>query len=164
MLMVTNDQMLWNIGHNSLVILQKMLCESVYYEVNVYSSLASLRWIYRDEDLEPVEPVLKPGEKLHVPVYHDESTCHSNELRCRVWVQNGKMPLRKKGEGRAIHISDFIVEQAGRIALNEEQQQFNAQLPTDQRLTTTDAPEVIYLGKNSDGWWNMERLIAQVCS
>jgi hypothetical protein len=27
------------------------------------------------------------------------------------------MPLCKKGEGRAIHISDFIVEQTGQIAL-----------------------------------------------
>ena len=128
---------------------------------NIYISFR-LRRIYRDEDLEPIEPLLKPGEKLHVPIYHDESICCSNELRRRVWVQEGKMPPRKKGEGRAIHISDFIVEQTGRLSLNEEQCAFNETLPPSQRLTVTDVREIIYPGKNSDGWWNMERLIAQV--
>ena len=69
------------------------------------------------------------------------------------------MPLRKKGEGHAIHISDFIVEQTGRIALSERLQQENTDLPVEQHLTHTDAHEIIYPGKNNDGWWNMERFI-----
>jgi len=117
---------------------------------------SSLRRIYQDEDLEPIEPTLGLGDKLHVSIYHDESICRSNELRCRVWVRNGKMPLRKKGEGCAIHISDFIGEQTGRLVLNEAQCRTNSQLPAGEQLTTTDAREIIYPGKNSDGWWNME--------
>ncbi|KIJ30893.1 hypothetical protein M422DRAFT_267500 [Sphaerobolus stellatus SS14] len=72
------------------------------------------------------------------------------------------MPLRKKGDGRAIHVSDFIVEQTGRLVLNEEQRNFNDNLPVNERLPTTDAREIIYPGKNYDGWWNMESLIAQI--
>ncbi|KIJ25047.1 hypothetical protein M422DRAFT_274056 [Sphaerobolus stellatus SS14] len=94
----------------------------------------------QDEDLEPIEPSLPPGEKLHIPVYHDE----------------------KKREGHAIHISDFIIEQTGCITLNEEQLQFNNQLLPGQKLEFTDAQEIMYPSKNSDGWCNMEKLIVQV--
>lgn len=72
------------------------------------------------------------------------------------------MPLRKKSEGRAIHISDFIVEQTGRIALSEEQVKENLALPPREQLQHSDAREIIYPGKNHDGWWNMERLVSQV--
>ncbi|KAF8587728.1 hypothetical protein K439DRAFT_1652205 [Ramaria rubella] len=123
---------------------------------------ASLRQTYTDEALEPIEPTLGPGDRLHVPVYHDESICRSNALWRRVWVRNGRMPLRKKGEGHAIHISDFVVEHTGRIVLNEEQRQINNKLPPHLQLQHMDAQEIIYPGKNNDGWWNMERLIVQV--
>ncbi|KIJ27974.1 hypothetical protein M422DRAFT_270825 [Sphaerobolus stellatus SS14] len=123
---------------------------------------AHLRCIYRDEELEPIEPSLPPGEKLHIPVYHNESICHSNELWHQVWVREGRMPLRKKGEGCTIHILGFIIEQTGCIALNKEQLQLNNQLPPGQKLEFTDAREIMYPGKNSDGWWNMEKLIVQV--
>ncbi|KAG1747174.1 uncharacterized protein EDB91DRAFT_1079789 [Suillus paluster] len=67
---------------------------------------------YQDEDLEPVEPVLAHGEKLHIPIMHDK-----------------KMPLQKKGHGHAIHVSNFIVEQTGRLVLSEAQLHQNATLP-----------------------------------
>ncbi|KZT23214.1 hypothetical protein NEOLEDRAFT_1069814, partial [Neolentinus lepideus HHB14362 ss-1] len=121
-----------------------------------------LRRTYSDDNLEPIDPILGPGERLHVPLPHDESIVRSNELRRRVWIKDGRMPLRKKGQGRAIHISDFIVEQTGRLCLSEQQLAENAALPPGQRLECTDAREIIYPGKNHEGWWNMERLIAQV--
>ncbi|KIJ46611.1 hypothetical protein M422DRAFT_164849 [Sphaerobolus stellatus SS14] len=142
-------------GHERADVLLGYLDFGSYFDL----ILISLRRIYKDKDLEPIEPTLAVGEKLHIPVFHDESICRSNDLRRRVWVREGRMPLRKKGEGRAIHISDFIVEQTGRIILNEEQRKLNEQLPVDQRLAVTDARKIIYPGKNSDGWWNMEKLI-----
>jgi len=45
-----------------------------------------LRHTYTDDTLEPVEPQLEPGERLHVPVPHDETIYCSNELHCRVYV------------------------------------------------------------------------------
>lgn len=73
------------------------------------------------------------------------------------------MPLRKKGQGRAIHVSDFIVEETGHLCLSEVQCKENAALPPDQKLECTDAREIMYPGKNYEGWWNMEKLVAQVC-
>lgn len=109
-----------------------------------------------------MEPTLGPREKLHVPVMHDESIFRANELRRRVYVTKGKMPLRKKGQGHAIHVSDFIVEQTGRLTLSEEQLHRNDTLPDDQRLSCTDSREIIYPGKNHDGFWTNENLMKQV--
>ena len=72
------------------------------------------------------------------------------------------MPLRKKGNGRSLHVSDFIVEEFGRLHLSEEQIQEQRTLPLSQQLKAFDARVIIYPGKNFDGWWNAERLLAQV--
>jgi hypothetical protein len=118
--------------------------------------------MYQDEDLEPIEPTLGPGEKLHIPVPHDELILRLNALQRRVWVREGKMLLCKKGHGHAIHISDFIVEETGQLVLTAEQLQENAALPEGERLTCTDMCENIYPGKNHEGWWNTKWLITQV--
>jgi len=74
------------------------------------------------------------------------------------------MPLHKKGQGHAIHVSDFIVEQTGHLKLTEEQEAEYLRLPLNERLATMDVREIILPGKNHEGWWNMERLIEQVIS
>lgn len=121
-----------------------------------------MRRTYTDDGLDPVEPNLRDGEKLHVPVFHDETIIRANELRRRVYVRKGRMPLRKKGPGRAIHVSDFIVEQTGRLTLSESQLQENATLPKEKQLRSTDSREVIYPGKNYDGFWTNDKLVEQV--
>ena len=80
-----------------------------------------LRVIYNDQDLNPIHPTLGPDEKKHVPNHHDESIFRSNELQQNVWVKDGKMPLRKKENGKVIHVSDFITEETGHLSLTEEQ-------------------------------------------
>jgi len=115
--------------------------------------------------LEPIDPILGPGEKLHIPVKHDESIMRPNELWRRVYikgVKNGKMPLRKKGLGKAIHVSGWIVEETGTLSLSDEQREADLKLLPEKRLPTHDTREIIYPGKNADGWWNCERLIEQV--
>ena len=97
-----------------------------------------------------------------MPVFHDKSIFHSNELRRRVYVLDGKMPLRKKGQGCAIHVSDFIVEETGRLTLSKHQLEENASLPNEQQLQCTDAREIIYPGKNNDGFWTNDKLVEQV--
>ena len=89
--------------------------------LSVIGSGESHRTNFDDNTLEPIQPTLKPGEKKHIPVHHDESIFRSNELQQRVWVKDGKMPLRKKGQGKAIHVSDFITEETGRLSLSQEQ-------------------------------------------
>lgn len=120
------------------------------------------RVTYTDDTLEPVEPKLAPGERRRRPLFHDETIVSTNDLRRRVWVRDGKMPLRKKGQGRAIHISDFIAEETGRLRLSEDQLTANSALPPCERLKCVDAREIMYPGKNHEGWWNMEKLVAQV--
>ncbi|KAF8139716.1 hypothetical protein EV363DRAFT_1392657 [Boletus edulis] len=117
-----------------------------------------LRCTYRDEDLEPIEPNLGPSERLHVPIMHDKTIIHANDLQHRVYVCDGKIPLRKKGQGRAIHVSNFIVEHTGRLTLSLAQVEENAQLPAAERLEVTDACKIIYPGKNHDGFWTNENL------
>ena len=72
------------------------------------------------------------------------------------------MPLRKKGQGCAIHVSDFVVEETGRLTLSEHQLEENASLLDEQQLQCTDAREIIYPGKNSDGFWTNDKLVEQV--
>jgi hypothetical protein len=104
-------------------------------------------YTYDDKTMEPIPPVLGPGEKLHIPVAHDESIFHVNKHPRRAWLADGQQPLRKKGHGRAIHISDFILETHGRLALTESQIAAQANLPEASRLRVTDARKIIYPGK-----------------
>ncbi|KAF8526566.1 hypothetical protein BU17DRAFT_62059 [Hysterangium stoloniferum] len=117
---------------------------------------------HTDDGLEPVKPNLRLGEKLHIPLMHDKMIIHANDLQHRVYVYDGKMPLQKKGQGRAIHVSDFIVEHTGQLRLSETQLQENAALSNYQQLQHTDAQEIIYPGKNHDGWWTNDKLVEQV--
>jgi len=93
---------------------------------------------------------------------HDESIVHANNLHHHVCVQNGKMPLRKKGQGRAIHVSDFIIEETGQLALSESQIRANSTLPVANQLKFTNAHKIIYPGKNHDGFWTNDKLVEQV--
>ena len=121
-----------------------------------------MRHKYTDDGLDPEEPQLGPGERLHVPIMHDKTIVHANKLRHQVYVCDGKMPLQKKGQGHVIHVSDFIVEQTGRLALSEDQIHKNAALPAKDQLKSTDAREIIYPGKNNDGFWTNDKLVEQV--
>ena len=44
----------------------------------VISSGECRRTTFDDETLEPIQPILKPGEKKHIPVHHNESIFRSN--------------------------------------------------------------------------------------
>ncbi|KAI9568928.1 hypothetical protein HD554DRAFT_2204886 [Boletus coccyginus] len=92
-----------------------------------------------DDDLEPIEPQLGSGKKVHVPVFHDECIFRANDLCHWVYVHDGRMPLRKKVQASQI----------------EE----NTQLPVTEQLQVTDAWEIIYPGKHHDGFWTNDKLI-----
>jgi len=89
--------------------------------LNTIAKNEHLRNMYDDKDLEIIQPTLNPMEWKHIPIHHDESIFRPNELQQRVWVMGGKMLLQKKGQGKAIHVSDFITEETGRLSLSEEQ-------------------------------------------
>jgi hypothetical protein len=116
---------------------------------------------YDDKTMEPIPPTLAPGEKEHMLVPQDECLVNTNDSPRRQWLKADQQPLKKKGNGRGIHISDWICERSGQLALNEEQIAAQAALPEEQRLKVTDARKIIYLGKNHDAWWNLDQLMEQ---
>src|SRR5260221_6529404 len=117
---------------------------------------------YDDESLERIPPTLLPGEKEHVLIVQDETVFHTNEYRRRTWLMQDQQPIRKKGGGRAVHVSDFICETIGRIKISEEQIHEQLALPAELRLAAFEARKIIYPGKGFDAWWDLKQLIEQV--
>ncbi|POG72245.1 hypothetical protein GLOIN_2v1773911 [Rhizophagus irregularis DAOM 181602=DAOM 197198] len=50
-----------------------------------------------------------------------------------VWTKTGELPLRKKGNGRSIMVSEFLSEECGRLKLNAQQHQENSSIPQEAR-------------------------------
>ncbi|CAJ0752855.1 9440_t:CDS:2 [Entrophospora sp. SA101] len=40
-----------------------------------------------------------------------------NDGKCGIWIKDGEMPLRKKGNGRSILVSEFLTEINGRLQI-----------------------------------------------
>ncbi|PKK64588.1 hypothetical protein RhiirC2_787281 [Rhizophagus irregularis] len=80
---------------------------------------------------------LQANEKIHILVTYDETTFHSNDGRNSGWAPDNEQPLRKKGQGRAIHIS--------RLQLSEEQKlsEIGNKIPHKARIMMNP-------GKNND--------------
>ncbi|TFK29060.1 hypothetical protein FA15DRAFT_678128 [Coprinopsis marcescibilis] len=104
---------------------------------------------------------LKHGECMHVPIFQDESAFRSNDLQPTAWTKDGEMPLWKKGGGRMVHVSDFIVELTGHLKLSPELIDAQKGLPPEQQVPE-HARVIIYPGKNGDAWWDAKQLIDQV--
>lgn len=51
---------------------------------------------------------LQDGKKPLVLVTHDESTFNANDGKRHIWMEKGKTPLRPKGRGKGIMISEFL--------------------------------------------------------
>jgi hypothetical protein len=109
----------------------------------------------RDNLETQINPKLSNNQQIHVLVTHDETTFHSNDGRLSGWASKGENPLRKKGRGKSIHVSDFLCATIGRLKLNEEQISMNPSIPNEARV-------LMNIGINNDGWWNIDLLIKQV--
>ncbi|PKK56901.1 hypothetical protein RhiirC2_799081, partial [Rhizophagus irregularis] len=100
-----------------------------------------------------INPELMDGERLHIFVTHDETTFQSNDGQKSGWRPKNEQPLRKKGQDRSIHVSDFLTDTIGRLKLNEDD--IDDTIPHEARV-------IINPGKNFDGWWNIDQLIDQI--
>ncbi|KAI8967333.1 hypothetical protein BDB01DRAFT_829099 [Pilobolus umbonatus] len=47
------------------------------------------------------------GEKKRVLVTHDECTLYANDGKREMWIRQGENPIRKKGPGMSIMVSEF---------------------------------------------------------
>ena len=117
---------------------------------------------YHDSTLDRIPPTLLPGEKEHVLVFQDETVFHTNEYRRRSWLAQDQQPIRKKGNGRVVHVSDFISETIGRVKLSDDQIAEQLTQPAELRLPAFEARKITYPGKGFDAWWDLAQLIVQV--
>ena len=74
-------------------------------------------------------PTLKPGDRECHVIAHDEACFHANDLSRVEWVAGREQPLRQKGRGRIVHVSDFIIERTGRLCLTESEREAQMKLP-----------------------------------
>jgi hypothetical protein len=111
---------------------------------------------YDDITLDPIPPVLASGEKEHVLVPQDECIVNVNEGPQRRWLKGDQQPLKKKGNGRAIHICGWICKTMGHLKLSDEQIAAQSELPESQCLKVTDSRKIIHLGKNHNAWWDLK--------
>jgi len=102
---------------------------------------------FEGEEIEVVvEPFLAPGEKKLILVVHDESTFQAHDAKDKVWMEEGKVLLRKKGEGRSLMVSDFLCECHGPLAIMDEDGKEEARV-------------LWKVGKGYDGYWTNEDLV-----
>ncbi|TFY50693.1 hypothetical protein EVG20_g11382 [Dentipellis fragilis] len=99
-----------------------------------------VRYVVGDVTCEVTDSINFAQTRL-VLVAHDESTAQANDGQKWSWILDGEQPIKKKGQGRGIHQSDFICSTHGWLA---------------------EASETLEYGKNYDGYWNGERFVNQV--
>jgi hypothetical protein len=111
---------------------------------------------YEGEDCKSaIDPVLRSGERQLVMVVHDESYFSAHDGHRTVWMDRDKKPIRPKGQGRSLMVSEFICECHGRMMLKPEQQAANPGVPVE-------TLKIIRPGKNGDGYWDNADLVKQV--
>jgi hypothetical protein len=64
-------------------------------------------------ELKKIMPELEEGTQRIIIQYHDECCFHAYDEARNLWLRPGEQPLRKKGQGRLIHVSDFVNEEDG---------------------------------------------------
>ena len=102
------------------------------------------------------------GEKCIV-WWHDESACNTSEDTPILWGEKGKLPIKPKGKGSSIMVSEFIKEKDGYLALSDEQYEFEV-TNTDQDIEKSEksALAVLEIGEHREGYWNSDRFMEQV--
>lgn len=93
-----------------------------------------------DENLQVVPKEYETGVRPIVFVTHDESTFNSNDGRKKIWVHEDHAPLRKKGRGQGLHVSDFLTPVG--------------------RLDDGNVCEILKCG--GDIWWTGELMLKQL--
>ena len=63
------------------------------------------------------------GEK-RIVWFHDESAYNTAEDTPILWGEKGKLPIKPKGRGSSIMVSEFIEEHDGYLALSDQQYEF----------------------------------------
>jgi hypothetical protein len=110
---------------------------------------------YEGENMDRILPNLVEGEKEHILVTHDECVFYSNDGQRGIWAKNGELPLRKKGNGKSIMVSEFLTEVDGRLKLKPVNIENHPTIPIEAR-------EYLEPGKDREGYWTAENVLEQI--
>lgn len=98
-----------------------------------------------EEDGSQIYP--KGTDHPFVLLTHDESWFNSNDTHAYTWVEKDQMPLRKKGRGKGLMVSEFLTPNCRLHAYDEDGQ-------------SIFATETLEAGQGT--WWGSEQLLQQV--
>jgi len=104
---------------------------------------------------------LRPGERPVVLVTHDESTFNTNDGKRRIWMKDGKQPIRPKGRGKGIMVSGFLTP-GGRLrvpdSIPDSEPLKEPNWPPEPDLTPMrDAMQLLEFGK--DNYWTRDKIV-----
>ena len=81
------------------------------------------------------EPAPEPSDRRKlVLIFHNEAAYHSNDDQKWMWAEKGKQPIRPKGQGQSIMVSEFIEEHGGYLRLSDEEYKSAKDSPLTQTL------------------------------
>ena len=98
------------------------------------------------------------GKKKLVLLFHYESTFHSNNGQGWLWAKVGKQPIRPKGQGRGIMVSDFINEHDGFLHLTDNE--YDESRSSHCELWK-EAHYLLKYGNSSEEYWNSDKFMHQ---
>jgi hypothetical protein len=106
---------------------------------------------YEGEDLVKRSLELS-SEKIHYPIFHDETCFQANDQDNYVWMREGEQPLWSKSRGRIIHVSDFIIEACRCLCLNLEEIATQMKLPQHPKapFTASSSSQAHYTALDSE--------------
>lgn len=76
-----------------------------------------------------------------------------------MWVEEGRVPIRPKSQGRGLMVSDFVTEFDGLLQLSMEKQRRAAEADPSIQMC---AREIIKFVAGSEGYWNNSRFLKQI--
>ena len=96
----------------------------------------------------------------HIVWFHDESAYNTTEDTPMLWGEKGKLPIKPKGRGSSIMVSEFIEEKDGYLALSDEQYEFEEGNTSED--VEKSALSILEIGEQWEGYWNSDRFMEQV--
>ena len=91
--------------------------------------------------------------------FHDESAYNTTEDTQMLWGEKGKLPIKPKGKGSSIMVSEFIEEKDGYLALSDEQ--YELEVGSGGGVEKS-ACALLEIGENREGYWTGELFMEQV--
>src|SRR6266498_1216446 len=97
------------------------------------------------DEMIQINSEISANQQLHILITYDECLFYANDDCPIIWAPLEEPLFRKKGQGKSIMVSDFLLETVGRLKLTSEQSLSNPNIPNE-------ACKYLRPGKNEEGW------------